>query len=89
MEFIVEKDGSISHIREIAGPGGNAIVVTAYKAKNDSPEEVKKENEEKGQMALQEEAKRLVEAMPRWTPGTVGGKPVHTKFVLPIVFRLS
>lgn len=90
VEFVVEKDGSITNTKVIKGAGElKEIVVTAYKPKNDSPEEVRKENEDKGRIALQEEALRVVRAMPRWKPGTVGGKPVRTKFVLPIVFRLS
>lgn len=88
IEFVVEKNGSISDIRGIAGPGGRAVVVTAYKAKDDSPEEQKKENEDKGRKALQDEAIRVVKAMPNWTPGSDKGKPVRTKFVLPVMFRL-
>lgn len=34
------------------------------------------------------EALRLVGAMPRWQPGTTGGKPVRAKFTLPVEFRL-
>ena len=88
-EFVVEKDGNITNIREINGPSGRAVVVTAYKAKNDTPEELKKEGEDKGRQALQEEALRVVKAMPKWTPGRDKGKPVRTKFVLPVAFRLS
>ena len=89
VEFVVEKDGSISNVKPIAGPGGTEIVVNAYKAKDDSPEEVSKENKDKGRKALQEEAIRVVKAMPNWKPGTVGGKPVRTKFLLPVMFRLE
>ena len=90
VEFIVEKEGSISNVKLITGAGKlKEIVVIAYKPKDDSPEEIRKENEDKGRIALQEEAIRVVKAMPKWKPGTVGGKPVRTKFVLPIMFRLS
>ena len=90
VEFIVEKDGSISNVKLITGADKlKEIVVAARKPKDDSPEEIKKENEDKGRIALQEEAIRVVKAMPKWKPGTVGGKPVRTKFVLPIMFRLS
>ena len=37
---------------------------------------------------LSEEALRVVQLMPKWTPGKVGGKPVRTVFNLPISFRL-
>jgi len=37
---------------------------------------------------LSEEALRVVQLMPKWTPGKVGGKLVRTVFNLPISFRL-
>ncbi len=36
-----------------------------------------------------EEALRVVKAMPRWHPGKVNGKPVRTMYLLPIVFRIN
>ena len=38
---------------------------------------------------LDAEAVRVVNAMPKWTPGKQKGKPVRVKFTLPITFRLS
>ena len=35
-----------------------------------------------------EEALRVVKAMPKWKPGTQRGKPVRVRFTLPITFRL-
>jgi TonB family protein len=34
------------------------------------------------------EALRLISAMPKWQPGTTGGKPVRAKFTLPVEFKL-
>ena len=34
------------------------------------------------------EAVRVVEAMPKWKPGTQRGKPVRVRFTLPVTFRL-
>ena len=39
--------------------------------------------------SLDAEAVRVVQAMPKWTPGKVKGKVVRVKFNLPIVFRLK
>lgn len=89
IQFIIEKDGSISNIEEIVGAGNKDIVVASYKAKNDSPEELKKEGQSKGRKALQEEAIRVVKTMQKWQPGRNKGKAVRTKFVLPISFRLK
>lgn len=90
VEFVVEKDGSITNTKVIKGAGKDKeLVVVAYKPKDESPEELKKEGEDKGRIALQEEALRVVKAMPKWKPGSHKGKPVRTKFTLPIVFRLE
>lgn len=35
------------------------------------------------------EALRVIESAPAWIAGTIGGKPVKTKMVLPITFKLS
>lgn len=35
------------------------------------------------------EAVRVVAKMPRWEPGKHNGKPVATKYVLPVAFRVS
>lgn len=61
LSFIVEKDGSISHIEEVRSP----------------------------HPLLTAEAKRVVEAMPRWKPGKQRGQEVRVKFVLPFTFRLN
>jgi len=38
---------------------------------------------------LSKEAERVVRAMPQWIPASQGGKPVRSRFNLPITFRLS
>lgn len=38
---------------------------------------------------LDNEALRVVSAMPRWKPGTLNGKPVKVYFSMPITFRLE
>ena len=38
---------------------------------------------------LDQEALRVVNRMPNWNPGKVKGKPVKTKFVLPVRFQLQ
>ena len=39
--------------------------------------------------ALDEEACRIVLAMPKWNPGKLKGKPVAVRYMLPISFRLQ
>jgi protein TonB len=36
-----------------------------------------------------EEALRVVKAMPQWKPATFKGKPVRSKYVMPINFKLQ
>lgn len=38
---------------------------------------------------LDEEAMRAVRLMPKWRPGMMNGKPVKTKFNLPVRFKLQ
>lgn len=60
MSFIIEKDGSVSTIKELRSP----------------------------HPLLTEEAKRLLEAMPKWKPGKQDGEAVRVKYVLPVTFKL-
>ena len=38
---------------------------------------------------LSKEAERVLQKMPRWSPGKQRGKPVRVKFSLPVMFRLQ
>ena len=42
-----------------------------------------------GDVLLDKEAVRVVEWMPKWSPGKMQGKPVRVFFTLPITFRLK
>lgn len=39
--------------------------------------------------SLDKEAMRVIKGMPKWKPGKQRGKPVRTKFTLPVHFRLQ
>ncbi|MDL2208069.1 energy transducer TonB [Parabacteroides sp. OttesenSCG-928-O15] len=39
--------------------------------------------------SLDKEALRVVNSMPKWSPGEQRGKPVRTRFTLPVTFRLN
>lgn len=39
--------------------------------------------------ALDKEALRVINSMPRWTPGKQNGKNVRVNYTLPIYFRLQ
>lgn len=37
---------------------------------------------------LDEEALRIINSMPKWTPGIHLGKPVQVRVTVPVIFRL-
>ena len=59
--FVVEQDGSLSHIKVLKGIGHGC----------------------------DKEAMKIVAEMPKWTPGTIKGKPVRVRFTLPFSFNLQ
>ena len=61
VEFVVNKDGSITDVRAVKGIGAGC----------------------------DEEAVRIVQGAPAWTPGKQRGKPVKQRMVLPITFKLG
>ena len=60
VNFVVEKDGSISNVKVNRGIGGGC----------------------------DEEAVRVVKAMPRWVPGVQRDQTVRVSYMMPIVFKL-
>lgn len=72
INFIVEKDGSISNVAVRKKIAINPVIP-----------------EEKIEFGLPEEAVRVIQQMPNWTPGMLGDKPVRTHFAVPITFRLQ
>ena len=63
LEFVVEKDGSITNVKTLRGISG-------------APE-------------LENEALRVVKAMPKWIPGKQAGQVVAVVMHLPIAFELQ
>ncbi|MCD6111821.1 MAG: TonB family protein, partial [Bacteroidales bacterium] len=59
--FVVEPDGSVTHIKILRGIGGGC----------------------------DEEAIRVIKAMPKWNPGRQRNKPVRVQFNMPIKFTLQ
>lgn len=39
--------------------------------------------------SLDAEAIRVLQAMPKWTPGMQDGKPVRVKYTVPVIFKLK
>ena len=88
VQFVVEKDGSLSNAKVLESPkksGASMVVVTAM-----MPEKERQEAEahNAGVQAMRDEAIRVINAMPLWSPGKQNGKPVRCKFVIPVTYRL-
>ena len=91
ISFVVEKDGSITGIKKLRGPGMelSEIDVTSYKEKNPESTEEPKVGQDLGEL-LYEEGVRVLKAMPKWEPAKdKDGNIVRSRFNLPIQFRLS
>ena len=96
ISFIVNKDGSCSDFQVARNAACNAqgVLVTTL------AEEAKKKMQEGAQVehtpeallemgkALENEALRVLGAMPFWTPGKQQGQLVCVKYTTPVVFRL-
>ena len=90
VRFVIEKDGSITHIEKVRGAGMtlSEVEVTSYKKEHPDSQEQLEAGQDLGDL-LFEEAKRVMELMPKWEPGKdEDGNPVRSIFNLPVMFRL-
>ena len=91
INFVVEKDGSISNIRKVRGPGKelSEMEVTAYQKDHPDSQEKLEAGQDLGDL-LFEEGERVLKAMPNWKPAKdKNGNVVRSIFNLPIQFRLN
>ena len=65
------------------------VLVKFVVAEDGSVTDVEVPKPEPAKKDLNDEAVRVVKGMPKWKPGTVNGKPVKVKYMLPIVFKLG
>ena len=88
VQFIVEKDGSLSNAKvlETKGSGASPVVVTAMMPEKERQDA---EGHNAGVQAMRDEAIRVVNAMPRWSPGKQNGNVVRCNFVIPVTYRLQ
>ena len=91
ISFVVEKDGSITEIKKLRGPGYelSEVDVTSYKEENPESTEELKVGQDLGNL-LFEEGVRILKLMPKWEPAKdKDGNLVRSRFNLPIQFRLQ
>ena len=81
ISFVVKADGSIDHSIK--------CTFTTHDSSEDSeltPEE--KQKRDMAVRALSADGVRVVNSMPRWNPAMKDGKPVDSRYTLPVTFRL-
>ena len=83
--FIVEKDGTVSNANVVKSNRYTLVEIEKDGAV------VKKLETSEGPVIheLEAEALRVVQSMPKWTPGKLNGKAVRVKYNLPVSFRLQ
>lgn len=89
--LVVEKDGSLSNIRKLRGPGIKLTQkqVDDYNAAFPGNSDNLQVGQDLGEL-LFVESERILSVMPRWTPGKdAEGRIVRSRFILPFIFRLE
>ena len=90
MQFVVRKDGRLTDFKALRG--ADDICRDRIREKESktgkSLSEQEKAKIRKAAEAMEQEAYRVVKAMPNWIPGKQQGKAVHSRFVVPVSFRL-
>lgn len=89
VQFIVEKDGSLSNAKALENPKKSQINMVVVNANMPDKQRQDAEAHNRAVQALRDEAIRVVNAMPKWNAGMQRGKAVRTKFVIPISYRLN
>jgi protein TonB len=69
--------------------GSQGLAVIAFTVNKDGLVSDVRVAESTNDVYLDYEAMRIVKMMPKWSPGTIGGKPVEVSFKMPIRFRLQ
>ena len=82
MTFIVDKDGKVKDI------AAKDCKLDRFNTTKFSQETDVKQQQLKKQFSLlfAKEGARVLRKMPKWTPGTIDGKPANVKYTLPIRF---
>lgn len=91
VSFIVEKDGSLSHVeaKSVTDATGNAVTVVAIRSDMTDKQKQEAMDRNKGIQALKDESERVVKLMPKWKPGKQRGETVRVRCTIPATFRLQ
>ena len=83
--FVVERDGSISHIKIARSLASRSAIPIIDSMTAEYRQKAKAHN--RALQAMDEEAVRVIKAMPKWNPGKYHDTVVRVSFVLPVSFK--
>ena len=85
VKFVVERDGSISHIKIVRSLVSRSAIPIIDSMTAEYRQKAKAHN--KALQAMDEEAVRVIKAMPKWKPGKYHDTVVRVSFTLAIPFK--
>ena len=84
VRFVIEKDGSISHVKVVRSlASSSAIAITDSMT---AEHRLKAETYNKALQAMDDEAARVIKAMPKWKPGKYHGENVRVWYMHAVSF---
>lgn len=83
--FVVERDGSISHIKIARSLVSRSAIPIIDSMTAEYRQKAKVHN--KALQAMDDEAVRVIKAMPKWNPGKYHDTVVRVSFMLPVPFK--
>jgi beta-lactamase regulating signal transducer with metallopeptidase domain len=88
--FVVNKDGSICDVTIYSNKAKSNVEVRDVEGeKEEGAEYITLSELNSARKALEEEAIRVIKAMPKWDPAEEKGKKVRCRYMLPLSFRLN
>ena len=90
VRFVVNKDGSICDVTIYSNNAKSNVEVRDVEGeKEEGAEYITLSELNSARKALEEEAIRVIKAMPKWDPAEEKGKKVRCRYMLPLSFRLN
>ena len=90
VRFVVNKDGSICDVTIYSNKAKSNVEVRDVEGeKEEGAEYITLSELNSARKALEEEAIRVIKAMPKWDPAEEKGKKVRCRYMLPLSFRLN
>ena len=85
VKFVVERDGSISHIKIVRSLVSRSAIPIIDSMTAEYRQKAKAHN--RALQAMDEEAVRVIKAMPKWNPGKYHDTVVRVSFLVPVPFK--